>query len=166
MRIVHLSLIAFAVSLTAQQVSESIDVPRDARVVLQAKGDGVQIYACTAANGGAKWVLKGPDAKLLNSAGNTIGSHFAGPTWRLEDGSEVQGELMASQPAPQANSVAWLLLRAKPGTATGALAAVAFVRRTETQGGVAPALSCVNAHDVGTTVRVPYSATYTFYAEN
>jgi len=165
MRILPVSLIAFTVSLAVQQLSESIDVPRDARVVLQAKGNGVQIYACTAANDGAKWVLKGPDAKLLDAAGKTIGSHFAGPTWKLEDGSQVQGELMASQPALQANSVAWLLLRARPGTATGALAAVAFVRRTETQGGVAPALSCVNAHDVGMTVRIPYSATYTFYAE-
>ena len=164
MRILPVSLIAFAVSLAAQQVSELIDMPGDARVVLQARGDGVQIYACTAGNDGAKWVLKGPDAKLLDAAGKTIGSHFAGPTWKLEDGSQVQGELMASQPAPQANSVAWLLLRSKPGTATGALATVAFVRRTETQGGVAPALSCV-AHDVGTTVRIPYSATYTFYAE-
>jgi hypothetical protein len=160
MRILPFFLIAFAVSLGAEQVSESIDLPRDARVVLQAKGDGVQIYACTAANDGAKWVLKGPDAKLMDAAGKTIGSHFAGPTWKLEDGS-----LMASQPAPQANSVAWLLLRAKPGTATGALAAVAFVRRTETQGGVAPALSCVNGYDLGTTVRILYSATYTFYAE-
>jgi Protein of unknown function (DUF3455) len=84
MRILPVFLIAFAVSLGAQQVSESIDVPRDARVVLQAKGDGVQIYACTAANDGAKWVLKGPDAKLLDAAGKTIGSHFAGPTIRSQ----------------------------------------------------------------------------------
>lgn len=163
MRILPVSLIAFAVSLAAQQVRESIDVPRDARVVLQAKGDGVQIYACSAANDGAKWVLNGPDAKLLDAAGKAIGSHFAGPTWKLEDGSQMQGELIASQPAPQANSVAWLLLRAKAGTATGALAKVAFIRRTETHGGVAIESSCANSHDIGNTVRVPYTATYTFY---
>lgn len=149
----------------AQHAGGSIDLPEGVRTVLQAKGDGVQIYTCTAGNDGPRWVLKAPDAKLLDAAGKAIGSHFAGPTWRLEDGSQVQGELIASQPAPQADSVAWLLLRAKAGTATGALAEVAFIRRTETRGGVAAESGCANLNDVGTTVRIPYTATYTFYAE-
>jgi hypothetical protein len=168
MRVLAASLIALAVSITAlhaQQPSGSIDLPAGVRAVLQAKGDGVQIYICTAGNEGPRWVLKAPDAKLLDAAGNIIGSHSAGPTWRLEDGSQVQGELIASQPAPQANSVAWLLLRAKDGTASGALANVAFIRRTETHGGVATVSSCANSHDVGDTARIPYTATYTLYAE-
>jgi hypothetical protein len=168
MRVLAVTLIAAAVSITAlraQQTSGSIDLPAGVRSVLQAKGDGVQIYTCTAGNDGPKWVLKAPDAKLLDAAGKTIGSHFAGPTWRLEDGSQVQGELIASKPAPQTNSVAWLLLRAKAGTATGAFAEVAFIRRTETHGGVATESSCANSHDVGNIVRIPYTATYTFYAE-
>jgi hypothetical protein len=168
MRVLVVSLIAAGVSiagLQAQQGGGSIDVPAGARVVLQAKGDGAQVYVCTAGNDGQKWVLKAPDAKLLDAAGKTMGSHFAGPTWRLEDGSQVQGELMASQPAAQAGSIAWLLLRAKAGTATGSLAEVAFIRRTETQGGAAPASGCADAQDAGATVRVAYTATYTFYAE-
>jgi hypothetical protein len=168
MRALPVYLIAVAVSIAAihaQHAGGSIDPPEGARAVLQAKGDGVQIYVCTAGNDGPRWVLKAPDAKLLDAAGKTIGSHFAGPTWRLEDGSQVQGELIASQPAPQANSVAWLLLRAKAGTATGTLAEVAFIRRTETHGGVATESSCANSHSVGNTVRIPYTAAYTFYAE-
>ncbi len=168
MRVLPAYLIAIAVSiaaLNAQQVSGSIDLPAGVRTVLQAKGDGVQIYVCTAGSGGPKWVLKAPDATLLDAAGKTIGSHFAGPTWRLEDGSQVQGELIASQPASQANSIPWLLLRAEAGTATGALAEVVFIRRTETHGGVAAESSCANSNNVGTTVRIPYTATYTFYAE-
>jgi hypothetical protein len=114
---------------------------------------------------GFKWVLSGPDAKLLDATGKMIGSHFAGPTWKLLDGSQVQGELVASQPAPEANSVAWLLLRAKAGTATGTLANVEFIRRTETHGGVADASQCKSSQDAGKTVQIPYMATYTFYAE-
>jgi hypothetical protein len=76
----------------------------------------------------------------------------------------VQGQLMASRPAPASGSVAWLLLRAKPGTATGSMAQVAFIRRTETKGGVAPPAGCEAAKDAGTVVRIPYSADYTFYA--
>ncbi len=86
-------------ALHAQQASGSIDLPAGVRIVLQAEGDGVQIYMCTAGNDRPRWVLKAPDAKLMDAAGKIIGSHFAGPIWRLEDGSQVQGELIASQPA-------------------------------------------------------------------
>jgi hypothetical protein len=150
MRTLALSLVAVALfilapipvlaahPLAAQQTGAPIDLPAGARAVLQVKGEGVQIYTCTDANGGLKWVFKAPDAKLLNASGQEIGSHFAGPTWKLADGSQVQGQLVASMPAPQADSVAWLLLRAKHGTATGTFANVAFIRRTETHGGAAP----------------------------
>lgn len=136
------SLIAAAVSiltLHAQQTSESIDLSADASAVLQAKGDGVQIYVCTDAPNG--------------------------PTWKLIDGSQVQGELIVSKPAPEANSVAWLLLRAKAGTATGSLANVEFIQRTETHGGVAIKSGCRNLRDVGKTVEIHYTANYTFYTK-
>jgi hypothetical protein len=109
--------------------------------------------------------LKAPDAKLLDDSGKEIGSHFAGPTWKLADGSQVQGALVASMPSPEAGSVPWLLLRAKPGTATGTFANVAFIRRTETHGGAAPESGCQTSVDAGKTAQIPYSATYTFYAE-
>ena len=168
MRVLAASLVAATVSilaLPAQQTGGSIDPPAGTRAVLQAKGDGVQIYVCSSAHDGFKWTLKAPDAKLLNASGKMIGSHFAGPTWRLLDGSRVQGELITSQPAPEANSVAWLLLRAKVGTATGSLANVEFIRRTETHGGVAAESDCQNSHDAGKTIQIPYTATYTFYEE-
>jgi hypothetical protein len=168
MRVLFLALTMSAVSmlsLQAQQPAGSIDVPAGARVVLEAKGEGVQVYSCSESQTGFKWVLMGPDARLLDDAGKQIGTHFAGPTWKLTDGSMVVGQLMASQPSPDANSVAWLLLRAKSGTATGRLADVAFIRRTETHGGVAPASACQTQADAGKTVRVPYTATYTFYLQ-
>ena len=133
-------------------------------MVLEAKGEGVQIYACTATGSGSQWKLQGPDAKLLDAAGEQIGAHFAGPTWKLTDGSEVMGELMASEPAPEAGSAAWLLLRAKAGTATGRLADVTYIRRTDTHGGVPDKNACASASDAGKTARVPYTATYTFYS--
>ena len=141
----------------------SIDVPDGVRALLLAKGDGVQIYTCSQEQDGRKWVLKGPNAKLLSPSGTVIGAHSAGPTWKLNDGGEVQGHPIASRPSPDANSVPWLLLRAKAGTETGSLGAVAYIRRTETHGGVAPNAGCQVADDVGKNVEVPYTATYTFY---
>jgi hypothetical protein len=146
------------------QTGNSIDVPAGAHMVLEARGSGVQIYSCTVADGAAKWVLQGPDAKLLDADGRQIGTHFAGPTWKLTDGSQVQGTMVASQPATQAGVVPWLLLKAKPGTATGQLANVAWIRRTETEGGGADASACQTSADAGKTARVPYLAKYAFYA--
>jgi hypothetical protein len=167
MRILAAPLIVaviFIQPLHAQQPDASIDLPAGAHAVLQAKGDGVQIYACTSAPGGAKWVFTAPDAKLIDASGKQIGRHFAGPTWKLDDGSQVQGELIASRQACDAGSAPWLLLRAKAGTATSRLAAVAFIRRTETHGGAAPQSGCQGQQDAGKTVQVPYTATYTFYS--
>jgi hypothetical protein len=168
MRGLAISLIvaaASAISVNAQRPAGSIEPPEGARAVLQAKGNGVQIYTCTDTPDGTKWTLKGPDAKLLDASGQIIGTHFAGPTWKLTDGSQVQGELLANKAAPEAGSVPWLLLRAKAGTASGRLATVAFIRRTETHGGVAPATGCQTPQDAGKTAAIPYTATYTFYAE-
>ena len=162
MRILAASLIGAAVSIAvlhAQQTDGSIDVPPGARSVLEAKGVGFQVYTCTETQAGPKWILTAPDAKLLDASGKTIGSHFSGPTWKLEDGSQVQGERVGSKPAPEAGSVAWLLLRAKAGTATGKLANIAFIRRTDTHGGMAAESACTT----GETSRVSYTATYTFY---
>lgn len=161
MRILAASLLSAAVSIAvvhAQQTDGSIDPPPGAHAVLEAKGVGFQIYTCSDTPTGPKWSLTAPDAKLLDAAGKTIGSHFAGPTWKLEDGSQVQGERVGSKPAPEAGSVAWLLLRAKAGT--GKLAEVAFIQRTETHGGTAAESACMP----GDTSRVPYTATYTFYS--
>jgi hypothetical protein len=158
-------MIAAALSLLtlqAQPTAGPIDPPAGARTVLEAKGEGVQIYTCD----GAKWALEAPDARLLDASGKVIGSHFAGPTWKLDDGGQVQGELIASKPSPQPDSIAWLLLRSKPGTTAGSLTSVDFIRRTGTHGGVAPASGCQSSGDAGKTLRVPYSATYTFYAQH
>ena len=153
-----------ALVVTAQQPTPSVDVPQGARVVLQAKGDGVQIYTCTETPTGVKWMLTRPDAKLLDASGRVIGAHFAGPTWRLNDGGQVQGQNPRELPNPHDGSIAWLLIDAKPGTATGSLATVANITRTETHGGLAPASGCQSAQDVAKTVQVPYTAAYTFYA--
>jgi len=156
------AVLCAAVHLHGQASTGSIEVPDEVRVLVQAKGDGVQTYTCTQEQGGLHWVLKGPNAKLLDSSGNVIGTHFAGPTWKMNDGGTVQGQLVASRSTPEPNSVPWLLLRAKAGTAAGSLGGVTFIRRTDTRGGV-PTGGCKDAGDLGKTVEVPYSATYTFY---
>jgi hypothetical protein len=148
-----LAVVCIAPGSIAQTAKESIDVPPHSRLLLRAIGSGDQVYGCV--NG--SWVLKAPDAKLLDQEGSVIGRHFAGPTWQLNDGSRVEGKAVAKQAAPDATAVPWLLLESVGGT--GRLAAVRFIQRTGTHGGNAPDGSCSQSE----MRRVPYTATYSFY---
>lgn len=133
-----------------------------ATLVLQARGEGVQIYTCKKDANWA-WKLKAPDATLFDKKHHAIGKHFAGstgPAWRLDDGSEVQGKLLSSK--PQAGTISWLILLTTSTGSEGRLSHVDAVRRTETQGGLAPSTGCDAQHS-GAEVRVPYSAAYSFF---
>jgi hypothetical protein len=148
-----LAVAGMAPGSIAQTAKESIDVPAHSRLLLRAVGSGDQVYGCVDGN----WVLKAPDAKLLNQEGSVIGRHFAGPTWHFNDGSWVKGKTVAKQVAPDATAVPWLLLESVGGA--GRLGAVRFIQRTRTHGGNAPDGSCSQS----ATRRVPYTATYSFY---
>lgn len=130
-----------------------------ATLVLQARGEGVQIYACVKEADWA-WKFKAPEATLFDENHHPIGKHFAGPTWRLEDGSEVQGKLLESKQQP--GTIPWLILLAHSTGSEGRLSHVDAVRRSETLGGLAPSTGC-DAQRAGVEVRVPYSATYSFF---
>ena len=126
-------------------------------------GTGVQIYGCTQTATGFAWRLKGPDAILTDTAGRRAGQHFAGPSWQAEDGSTVTGEVLVASEATQADAVPWLVLKAKTHGGEGLFSTVAYVVRSATVGGAAPATGCDPAHG-GAETRVNYSATYTFFS--
>jgi hypothetical protein len=137
--------------------------PAGSAPMLELVADGVQIYTCDANDGGFVWSFKGPEANLFDKQGRQVGTHFAGPTWKIDDGSEVVGEVVAKADAPEAGAIQWLLLRAKSHQGLGALSAVAFVRRSETKGGLAPSTGCDTSHK-SQQVRMRYSATYQFFS--
>jgi hypothetical protein len=137
--------------------------PAGQQAVLTVKGDGVQIYACKEADGTAKWVFQGPEAKLLDANGKEVGSHGAGPFWKMADGSLVKGQLVARQDAPGAGDIPWLLAKATTHEGNGVLSKVEYIRRSDTHGGLAPGGGC-DAQHLDVSARVPYTATYTFYA--
>jgi hypothetical protein len=154
-RMMALALIAYSILLLQPKPpASSVEVPAGSELLLSAAGEGSQVYTCTDGH----WTLKAPDARLLDEQGQVIGTHFAGPTWQLKDGSEVKGKLIATRPAEDASSVPWLLLQAVPGSGNGRLAKVLYIRRTETHGGAAPAQACGRGEE-----RVPYTAKYSFY---
>ena len=138
--------------------------PANARVKATVVGLGVQVYQCSAKEGGYVWTLQMPEATLFDPATHQpVGTHGAGPTWTWMDGSAVTGKVLQTRASEVAGSVPWLLLEThSTGAASGELADVTRVRRSETQAGAAPATGCDAMHQ-NIVLRVPYQATYTFY---
>jgi uncharacterized protein DUF3455 len=134
-------------------------------VILQAHASGSQVYVCQAgANQKLLWISKAPEADLLDVHGVTIGRHYAGPTWKHSDGSEVTGKVIARRDAPDPDSIPWLLLTATGHSGTGILSRVTTIQRIHTKGGQPPQATSCDESKRGTETKSPYSADYYFYA--
>jgi hypothetical protein len=145
-------------------VPDAIHAPPGERVVLAAHASGSQIYTCqSGADSKFIWTLKGPDAELRDAEDKVIGNHFAGPTWRLKDGSELTGKAVAHVDSPDPGSIPWLLVNAVAHGGKGLLNNVTTIQRVHTHGGQPPAGGCDEPHRNAET-KVSYTADYYFYA--
>src|SRR2546425_13083711 len=64
-------------------VPDILKVPEGSLLLLQALGEGVQIYDCkpsTTDPAKGAWTFREPKATLYDDAGNIVGTHFTGPT--------------------------------------------------------------------------------------
>ena len=138
-------------------------LPPNQRAILTVQGRGSQVYSCQPADSTFQWTFQAPVARLFNETGIEVGTHGDGPIWNYQDSSSIQGLLLAKTPSADANNIPGLLLKAVNPHRSGILTKVEFIVRSETKGGLAPATGCDGAHK-GDLVRVPYTATYTFYA--
>jgi hypothetical protein len=147
------------------EIPANLMPPAGAVLVFELGARGVQIYACEPKPDDASsfvWTFKAPEAELLNQYGETVGSHFAGPTWQGNDGSAVIGEVVERADAPENGAIPWLLLAAKDHEGNGLFSTTTHVQRLNTEGGVAPAEGCDADHE-GDEARIPYEATYAFF---
>ncbi len=168
MRLVHAIIVttAFAVVVVGSPnacgqilppAGDALKPPSGEILRAHAHASGKQIYTCD----GSKWVLKGPDAKLFDDAGHEVGSHFAGPTWRWSDGSQVTGKPTANLVADP-KSIPWLLLTATSHAGDGVLQNVSSIQRLQTKGGKAPVTGCDPSYQ-GEEAKISYTAEYYFY---
>jgi len=146
-------------------VPDKIKAPADEQVILEAHASGSQIYTCQpAADGKYAWTLKAPEAELHDAKGTVIGKHYAGPTWKHVDGSEVTGKAAAKADAPEADSIPWLLVAVTGHTGEGALSHVTSIQRIHTHGGQPPSGDDCSAAKQNSEVKSSYTADYYFFA--
>jgi Protein of unknown function (DUF3455) len=151
--------------LTVPDVPAALAVQTGQKLTLIANAKGVQIYTCGPDKNDPNhiaWQFKAPEADLFNAQGTAIGKHYAGPSWESNDGSKVVGQVKASEKAPDASAVAWLLLGVKANQGNGIFAHTSAIQRLNTVGGTPPTGGCDQSHP-GKEVRVSYTAQYYFY---
>lgn len=142
----------------AAEVPDAIAAPGEIPVT-SVHAVGAQVYECKFnASGKLVWQFREPIATLF-IAGATVGRHYAGPTWELNDGSAVSGKVAARAPGVGPNDIALLKLEATTSHGTGKLSGVATIQRINTRGGNADS-ACDSS---GTFLSVPYTADYVFY---
>lgn len=130
-----------------------------------ARATGFQIYVCrTDLEGKSAWTLKAPEAELFDEQGKVIGKHFGGPTWQLNDGSQITGKMAAKVDAPDATAIPWLLVTVTSNSGNGALGRVTSIQRVNTVSGLAPAAQECTAQSGEVEFKSSYSADYYFYA--
>ena len=120
---------------------------------------GAQVYECQSNSAGKlAWQFREPIATLF-IAGKTVGRHYAGPTWEMNDGSAVSAKAVARAPGASANDIPLLKLEATARHGTGKLSNVTTIQRLNTTGGSVDT-ACDSS---GAFLSVPYTADYVFY---
>jgi len=156
---------AFGQSIARPSVPDQIAAPGGEQVALLLHASGFQIYTCQGGTEGKySWALKAPEAELYSQKGAIIGHHFAGPTWKLGDGSEVTGKATANVNSPDPNSIPWLLLTATGHAGDGSLSRVTTIQRINTKGGQPPPAGACSAAQQNVEIKSSYTADYYFYA--
>ena len=137
-------------------------------LVLETKASGTIEYQCSKEKDPLttyKWTMVGPKAELTSKSGDKIGDYSGPPArWTHKDGSFVTGSQVAVSPNGSKN-IPLQLVKADVSGGLGALTAISYVQRVNTQGGVAPAKKC-SADNEGDKEEVDYEAEYRFWKTN
>ena len=137
-------------------------------LVLETKASGIIEYQCSKEKDPLttyKWTMVGPKAELTDKGGEKVGDYSGPPArWAHKDGSFVTGSQVAVSPNGSKN-IPLQLVKADVAGGQGALTAVSYVQRVNTQGGVAPSKKCT-ADNEGEKAEVSYKAEYWFWKTN
>ena len=136
---------------------DSIQAPQGHKVAFHTYALGVQKYRWN----GASWDFVAPAATLYADADyrGKVGTHYAGPTWESNSGSNVVAKRVAGC-SPDPTAIPWLRLQAVSTAGPGIFSSVTFIQRVNTTGGLVPTTP---GSSIGAEARVPYTAEYYFY---
>lgn len=154
-RMVSLASSSIIATSALAELPAPIAAPGEVEIAL-IHAEGAQIYECKAdMSGKLVWQFREPVAALFEN-GQTIGRHYAGPTWELDDGSRVTGKVTGRAPGATTRDIQLLKLEVTSSHAIGRLKDVTTILRLKTKRGMADG-DCDRA---GSLLSAPYSADY------
>ncbi len=158
-----LTILAVLAASLPQACARAEDLPKSIQApgltaFLTLHAVGAQVYQCKAGpDGKPVWAFREPIATLLRD-GATLGQHFAGPSWRLADGSLVRGKVAGKAPGATPADALWLKLDVTAHEGRGLLGDAVAIQRVYTRGG-----ALAGACDAEGVFRaMPYTADYVF----
>jgi hypothetical protein len=159
---------AYYISQAEQKLGSLPDAIKPANqgdVVMILYATGIQEYtavASTSSSTGYSWTASStPTAFLFDKTNAQVGTHGAGPFWKLTESDMVEGTLTVGVDSPDgATNIKWLLLAPKTNTTpSGAFTGVKSIQRITTIGGQ---VCSGNPSSVTSTCKSNYKAVYVF----
>ena len=133
----------------------------DADAAFVLTGKGVQQFQCTADAKGRYWRFITPQAQLTDAHGRVVARQGSDGNFFAKDGSMLSVKIEKYADKATAGNVRDLLYKSSHRGREGLLSGITHVKRTDGKGGV-PLTRC-SPSQLGTTLKVPFTATYTFY---
>ena len=149
---------------TSHAPSADVLSPKSGSPFLTLDAKGYQYFRCTVDARGGYWKFERPEAKLTNSAGETV-AELSGPMQAFDhsDGSRIISSHITAwvNPANPAVDNKLALLQAVSDDREGVFKGVRYIQRLDTVGGM-PQGSCTQP-DNGKLQKVPFSAKFVFW---
>lgn len=155
------ALAGLSMPAAAAELPDTIAAPGEV-LIFKAHAVGAQVYECKFdSTGNLIWEFREPIATLFVGS-DTVGRHYAGPTWEMADGSAVVAKVSGRAAGASPNDIPLLKLAVATESGAGQLTGITTIQRLNTRGGVAEG-ACDSS---GALLSVPYAADYAFYSKN
>lgn len=126
-------------------------------------GQGVQLFQCTSDAAGRYWRFIAPDTRLTDAQGRLVARQGSDGSFFAEDNSALSAKIVRYAQDSPAEDLRDLLYQTSPRGKQGVLSDIVYVKRSNGKGGV-PLTRC-SPSQLGSTLKVPFTATYTFYRQ-
>lgn len=139
---------------------DAVTPPDGASLSQTYTGTGHLQFQCVVDKQGYYWRFIAPEIEIRDAAGLLFAKQVADFNFLAADGSSLKSKIASSQKS--SSRIHDVLFETTPrGTQDGALSNIHWVKRTEARGGVP--LSACNRKTLGSFVREPFSAKFSFY---
>lgn len=146
---------------TLQSFFDPLSPGADTSAAFILTGKGVQQFQCTADAAGRYWKFITPQAQLSDEKGRVVARQGSDGSFFANDGSMLSAKIEKYAQDSVAGNLRDLVYKTTHRGRPGLFSGISHVKRSNGQGGI-PLTRC-SASQLGTTLKVPFTATFTFY---